>query len=54
MILLSGIPTESPLAFLAEALDERGAEYRFFNRRRSATAPLNWTSAQRARRVSSA
>jgi glutathione synthase/RimK-type ligase-like ATP-grasp enzyme len=35
MILLSGIPSESPLAFLAEALDERGAEYRIFNQRRS-------------------
>ena len=40
MILLSGIPTESPLAFLAEALDERGAEYRFFNQRRSADCAI--------------
>ncbi len=40
MILLSGIPTESPLAFLADALDERGAEYRFFNQRRSADCAI--------------
>jgi len=36
MILLAGIPSESPVAFLAEALDERGADYRFFNQRKSA------------------
>ena len=35
MILLGGIPSESPLAFLAEALDRRGAEYRIFNQRKS-------------------
>jgi glutathione synthase/RimK-type ligase-like ATP-grasp enzyme len=41
MILLAGIPSESPLAFLVDALDERGAEYRIFNQRRSADCAVD-------------
>jgi len=36
MILLGGIPSESPHVFLMEALDELGLEYRFFNQRKCA------------------
>ena len=41
MILLGGIPSESPIAFLAEALDQRGAEYRVFNQRKSAECAID-------------
>jgi glutathione synthase/RimK-type ligase-like ATP-grasp enzyme len=40
MILLCGIPSESPLALLAEALEKRGAEYRIFNQRKSADSAV--------------
>jgi glutathione synthase/RimK-type ligase-like ATP-grasp enzyme len=40
MILLGGIPSERPLALLAEALDELGAEYRLFNQRRCADCAI--------------
>jgi len=33
MILLAGIPSETPLRLVAEALDARGATYRLFNQR---------------------
>ena len=36
MILLGGIPSESPHVLLMEALDELGLEYRFFNQRKCA------------------
>jgi hypothetical protein len=38
MILLCGIPTETPLAMVREQLDELGAPYVFFNQRRFAGA----------------
>jgi glutathione synthase/RimK-type ligase-like ATP-grasp enzyme len=41
VILLCGIPSESPVAFLAEALDQRGAEYRMFNQRKSADCAIH-------------
>jgi glutathione synthase/RimK-type ligase-like ATP-grasp enzyme len=41
MILLGGIPSESPIAFLAEALNRRGAEYRVFNQRKSAECAVD-------------
>src|SRR5215472_19158819 len=34
MILLCGIPSEPPLAMVAESLDQIGAQYRIFNQRR--------------------
>ena len=34
MILLCGIPSEAPLAMVAESLDQIGAQYRIFNQRR--------------------
>jgi hypothetical protein len=34
MILLCGIPSEPPMAMVAEALDQLGAPYRIFNQRR--------------------
>ena len=46
-----GMQTESPMAFLAEALDERGTNIASSIRGGPPTAPLNWTSAPRARRV---
>jgi hypothetical protein len=33
VILLGGIPSESPLALLADALEELGIDYRVFNQR---------------------
>lgn len=41
MILLGGIPSESPLAFLANALEERGADYRIFNQRQSSDCAID-------------
>lgn len=41
MILLGGIPSESPLVRLADALDELGAEYRMFNQRQSAGCAIS-------------
>jgi glutathione synthase/RimK-type ligase-like ATP-grasp enzyme len=40
MILLGGIPSESPLVRLADALDELGAEYRMFNQRQCADCAI--------------
>jgi glutathione synthase/RimK-type ligase-like ATP-grasp enzyme len=40
MILLGGIPSESSLVFLVEALCELGVEYRLFNQRRCATSSV--------------
>ena len=40
MILLGGIPSESPLVLLTEALDEVGAPYRVFNQRRAADCAM--------------
>ena len=40
MILLAGIPDESPLALVAEALEESGAHYRVFDQRRVDAAAL--------------
>lgn len=42
MILLCGIPTESPMALVREALDELGAPYVFFNQRRFASAEFDF------------
>ena len=41
MILLGGIPSESPLAFLADALNECGADYRVFNQRKCAHCAID-------------
>ncbi|SFK05151.1 ATP-grasp domain-containing protein [Methylocapsa palsarum] len=41
MILLGGIPSESPLVLLTEALDELGAEYRLFNQRKCADCAID-------------
>jgi len=41
LILLGGIPSESPLAFLANALEERGADYRIFNQRQSSDCAID-------------
>ena len=40
MILLGGIPSESPLMRVAEALDQIGAGYRMFNQRHSANCAI--------------
>lgn len=42
MILLCGIPSESPMALVREALDELGAPYVFFNQRHFATAEFDF------------
>ena len=42
MILLCGIPSESPLAMVAEALTAIAANYRFLNQRRVAECTLSW------------
>jgi glutathione synthase/RimK-type ligase-like ATP-grasp enzyme len=42
MILLCGIPSESPLAMVAAALDARGASYRMLNQRKVATCSIAW------------
>lgn len=42
MILLCGIPSESPLAMVAAALDRLGADYRFVNQRKVSTFDLTW------------
>jgi glutathione synthase/RimK-type ligase-like ATP-grasp enzyme len=41
MILLCGIPSESPLARVAAALDEIGAAYRLFNQRKCAACAVD-------------
>lgn len=40
MILVAGIPDESPLALVIEALESTGADYRVFDQRRASTANL--------------
>jgi len=40
MILLAGIPDESPLALVTDALDEIGANHRTFDQRRAAAADV--------------
>ena len=42
MILLCGIPSESPLAMVARALDAIGADYRFVNQRMVADCAIAW------------
>ncbi len=42
MILLCGIPSETPLRLVARALDTLGAEYRFVNQRRVADYAIDW------------
>lgn len=42
MILLCGIPTEKPLAMVAEQLDALDRPYRFFNQRRAAAMAMEW------------
>jgi glutathione synthase/RimK-type ligase-like ATP-grasp enzyme len=42
MILLCGIPSESPLAMVATALEARGADFRIFNQRKVAECRLDW------------
>src|SRR5262252_8915417 len=42
MILLCGIPSESPLAMVAEALDVLGAHYRIINQRQVADCAFAW------------
>lgn len=44
MIVLAGIPSESPLAMVARALDELGVDYRHFNQRRVAECAIDWTA----------
>jgi glutathione synthase/RimK-type ligase-like ATP-grasp enzyme len=41
MILLGGIPSESPLVLLAEALNALGAAYRLFNQRKCAECAID-------------
>jgi glutathione synthase/RimK-type ligase-like ATP-grasp enzyme len=42
MILLCGIPSESPLAMVARALDTLGADYRVLNQRKVADLDIAW------------
>src|SRR5690242_19885102 len=42
MILLCGIPSESPLAMVAAALDAMGARYRMLNQRKVAYYSIAW------------
>jgi glutathione synthase/RimK-type ligase-like ATP-grasp enzyme len=42
MILLCGIPSESPLAMVARALDALGADYRVLNQRKVADLDIAW------------
>lgn len=42
MILLCGIPSETPLGMVARALDALGAEYRFINQRQVAGYAIGW------------
>ena len=42
MILLLGIPTESPLRMVRAALDELGGDYRLFNQRRAASCGFDF------------
>ena len=42
MILLCGIPSEAPLAMVANRLDDLGVDYRCFNQRRAGRYALAW------------
>jgi glutathione synthase/RimK-type ligase-like ATP-grasp enzyme len=42
MILLCGIPSESPLAMVAAALEALGADYRFVNQRKVGASDFAW------------
>ena len=42
MILLCGIPSESPLAMVANALGALGAEHRVLNQRHVAAMDIDW------------
>ena len=42
MILLCGIPSESPLSLVAQALDALGADYRMLNQRKVAGFDIAW------------
>jgi len=42
MILLCGIPSESPLAMVAAALEARGTRYRMLNQRGVANCSISW------------
>lgn len=42
MILLCGIPSETPLAMVAAELEQVGEPYAFFNQREAASASLAW------------
>ncbi len=42
MILLCGIPSESPLAMVAKELDALGADYRVLNQRKVAALDIAW------------
>lgn len=42
MILLAGIPSETPLRLVREALDARGADYRLFNQREAAACDFTF------------
>jgi hypothetical protein len=41
MILLGGIPSESPLVLLVDALKELGADYRLFSQRKCAECAID-------------
>jgi glutathione synthase/RimK-type ligase-like ATP-grasp enzyme len=42
MIILCGIPSETPLAMVGAELDRLGADFRFLNQRHVATCALSW------------
>jgi glutathione synthase/RimK-type ligase-like ATP-grasp enzyme len=42
MILLCGIPSESPLAMVADRLDAEGIDYRILNQRKVANYSISW------------
>jgi hypothetical protein len=42
MILLCGIPSESPLAMVGKALDELGVDYHMLNQRQVAALDIAW------------
>jgi hypothetical protein len=44
MILLAGIPSETPIAMVARALEDLGADYRHFNQRHVADCAIAWTT----------
>ena len=42
MILLCGIPSETPLRMVADRLDDRGAQYVMLNQREFAACQIRW------------